>query len=317
MLRNVTIQDMCLGDELEGFYLLSDCAARTTGAGKPFLTGSLSDRTGSVDLVVWDYTGELGADSKGSVVKVRGKVSDFKGSRQLVAHRIRPAADGDVYELGDLVPTAPIDRGETLAYVEGLIASMADGDYRGIAQRALAQRRESFARIPAAKSVHHGFVGGLLMHTASMLKTADFLAGQYAGLINRDLLLCAALLHDMAKAEEFTLTPLGLASDYSRAGQLLGHTVMGARDAAALAEALGVPEEKSLLLQHLILSHHGEPEYGAAVRPLCAEAELLHLIDMIDSRMEIYAETLADMAPGSFSARVFALDHRVYRPEND
>ena len=154
---------------------------------------------------------------------------------------------------------------------------------------------------------------GLLLHTANMVKIADFLAGMYPETIDRSLLLTGTLLHDMAKAQEFVFSQLGLATDYSIKGQLLGHLVMGAQDAAETAARLGVPEEKSVLLQHLILSHHGEPEFGAAVRPLCAEAELLSLIDAVDSRMEIYRETYDTMEPDTFSPRIFALEKKVFR----
>jgi len=315
MQYNIAVCDMQLGDEIEGFYLLASASLRTTNTGKPYLTGAIADRTGSVDLVVWDYTGELGNESAGTVVKLRGKVSEYKGSRQFAASRIRPAEENDRYSLDELVPTAPIDRDAAMREIEELVASMEDADYRRVAEAMLRKKRESFARIPAAKSVHHGFVGGLLMHTANMLKTADFLAAQYGEVIHRDLLLCGTLLHDMAKAEEFTFSPLGLATDYSLEGQLLGHLVMGAQVAGKLAEELNLPREKSVLLQHMILSHHGEPEFGAAVRPMCAEAELLHLIDMIDSRMEIYAETLSELEPGTFSGRIFTLEKKIYKIE--
>ena len=112
---------------------------------------------------------------------------------------------------------------------------------------------------------------------------------------------------------QFDFSPLGTVKDYSAEGRLLGHPVMGAQEVAAAAQELGVPQEKSVLLQHLLLSHHGEPEFGAAVLPMCAEAELLHLIDMIDSRMEIYAETLQDMPAGTFSDRIYALEKRIYK----
>ena len=175
---------------------------------------------------------------------------------------------------------------------------------------------EALAAIPAAKSVHHAFLGGLLMHTANMMRIADFLAGMYPETIDRSLLLCGTLLHDMAKEREFVFSQLGLATDYSVKGQLLGHLVMGAQEAAETAQRLGVPEEKSVLLQHLILSHHGEPEFGAAVRPVCAESELLSYIDMIDSRMEIYREVLGATPLGGFSDRVFALDgKKLYHHE--
>ena len=154
------------------------------------------------------------------------------------------------------------------------------------------------------------------MHTGNMLQIADFLAGLYAGTINRSLLLAGTFAHDLQKETEFVFSELGLVTDYSVKGQLLGHLVMGAQEAAEVAAQLGVPEEKSVLLQHMVLSHHGEPEYGAAVRPACAEAELLSCIDTIDSRMEIYREALSDVAPGSFSDRIFALDGRKVMRHN-
>ena len=141
---------------------------------------------------------------------------------------------------------------------------------------------------------------------------ADYLAGLYSSVIHRSLLLASAILHDVAKCEEFNTSPLGLVTEYSVRGQLLGHLVMGAQAVAACAEALGIPEEKSTLLQHLLLSHHGQPEFGAAVVPICAESELLSLIDTMDSRMEIYREVLDQTPAGTCSNRIFALEHRVY-----
>lgn len=152
------------------------------------------------------------------------------------------------------------------------------------------------------------------MHTVDMLTMAEFLAKQYSTVIDRDLLLAGTLLHDFAKAKEFAFSELGLVTGYSTKGQLLGHLVMGAQEAADAAKELGIPDDKSMLLQHMILSHHGEPEFGAAVRPLFAEAELLSQIDTIDSRMEIYREVLNDLSVGEFSERIFALERRVYKP---
>ena len=171
---------------------------------------------------------------------------------------------------------------------------------------------DAFRSIPAGKSVHHSFVSGLLMHTYNMLQIADFLSGLYAEIIDRSLLLTGTLLHDFAKEREFVFSDLGIVTDYSTKGQLLGHLVMGAQEVAEVCRERGVPEEKSVLLQHLILSHHGEPEFGAAVRPMCAEAELLSYIDLIDSRMEIYAENLPDVPAGGFSNRIFALEKKIY-----
>ena len=305
---------MATGDRVEGFYILKEAILKVSSNGKPFLSAVISDRSGMVDVKVWDYSGPVGANSTdvGKVIKIRGDVTEFKGNPQITVSNIRLAAAEDSYDLSLLVPVAPIDRDKTLAQVEALIDSMEDGDYRLLADTMLSRHIQAFQRIPAAKSVHHSFVSGLLMHTANMLKTADFLSGLYSPMIDRSLLLTGTLLHDFAKEIEFTFSELGIVTDYSVKGQLLGHLVMGAQEVAQVCRELGIPEKKSMLLQHMILSHHGEPEYGAAVRPMFAEAELLSYIDLIDSRMEIYAESLTGVPAESFSGRIFSLDKRIF-----
>lgn len=310
---NKPIHTMTPGDEVEGYYVLKTAVPKVAANGKPFLTGALSDKTGAMELKVWDYAGPLGSGDEGSVVKVRGTVGEYRGSAQFTASRIRPAAESDPVDVSALVPTAPIDRSAAMEELRRWTASIEDEEYRAVAEEMLRAHGEVLASIPAAKSVHHAFLGGLLMHTANMMKIADFLAGMYPETIDRSLLLTGTLLHDMAKEQEFVFSGLGLATDYSVAGQLLGHLVMGAREAAETAAELGIAEEKSVLLQHLILSHHGDPEFGAAVRPLCAEAELLSLIDAVDSRMEIYREAYESIDPGTFSPRIFALEKKVFR----
>ena len=312
MLYDIPISELQPGDEVQGFYIFSDPAQRATAAGKPFLTGKLTDRTGSLDMVIWDYNGPPGPELAGRVVKIRGTARDYRGALQLTVTRLRPAEPEDGYDLSALVPAAPIDPAAELAWIRALVDGFSYPDSQALAREMLARNEESFPLLPAAKSVHHGFLAGLLMHTAQMLRLADFLAGQYP-MLDRDLLLTGTLLHDMAKAEEFSFSPVGLVTEYSAPGQLLGHLVMGAQAAAEAARDLGIPEEKSMLVQHMILSHHGEPEFGAAVRPQIPEAELLSSIDLIDSRMEIYREELEKLEPGQFSQRVFALDRKIYK----
>ena len=308
------IADIELGKDLEGFFILSDAVVKTGSNGSPYLAGKLSDRSGTVDIKVWNYGGSGDALPVGGVVKVRGKVTEYLGKLQINVGKIRPAQEGDSYDLAELVPCAPIDAEAWWAELRALPESMEDPDFRAVAEALLRRHEESLRTIPAAKSIHHAFRNGLLMHTANMLRAADFLADLYREVIRRDLLLCGTLAHDLAKETEFLFSPLGLTTDYSPEGQLLGHLYVGAREMDALCRELGVPEEKSMLLQHMILAHHGEAEFGSPVRPQCAEAELLSLIDRMDSRMEIYAETLASLAPGAFSDRVYALDHKVYHP---
>ncbi|MBE7005343.1 MAG: HD domain-containing protein [Ruminococcaceae bacterium] len=310
---HAAIQKMTAGKKVEGFYVLSEAASKTTAAGKPFLSAAISDRTGRLPAMVWDYSGPLSAADAGKIVKVRGEVSEYRGALQITVERIRLAAAGDRYDLSALVPAAPIDPDAALREVRGMVASIGDADYRRIAETLLERNLDAFQSIPAAKSVHHAFLHGLLMHTLNMLKTADFLSGLYGNVIDRSLMLAGTLLHDFKKREEFLFSELGLVTEYSVKGQLLGHLVMGAQEIAAVADELGLPEEKSVLLQHMALSHHGEPEWGAAVRPMCAEAELLAYVDLIDSRMEIYRENIEATPAGAFSDRIFALDgKRIY-----
>lgn len=311
---NKLIAEMSLSDEVEGFYVLKAAYPKTTATGKPFLSASLSDRSGSIEIKVWDYSGPISSADEGNVVKIRGTVSEFRGTPQITVDRIRLADDNDTYDLSALVPVAPIDVDTTMAEVERLISSITDADYRKICSTMMARHKESLKTIPAAKSVHHGFISGLLMHTAAMMKTADFLAGLYVDIIDRSLLLAGTFLHDFAKEKEFTFSQLGLVTEYSVKGQPPWPSRNGCTGSCCRSFGTGDPNDKSVLLQHMILSHHGEPEFGAAVKPICAESELLSQIDMLDSRMEIYRETLAGLQVGEVSSRIFALDKRVFKP---
>ena len=184
------IHDMNTGDRFEGYYILQNIAQRTTAAGKPFLTLNLVDRSGSVTAQVWDYTGPISQSDVGKVAWIAGLASEYRGAPQVTVHRIRLAEEND--------------------------------DYRALCQEMLSRYGKQFRLIPAAKSMHHGFVGGLLMHTAYMVRAACFYAKLYPAL-DRSLLLSGTLLHDLCKCEEFVTSPLGLVAEYSVKGQLLGH----------------------------------------------------------------------------------------------
>lgn len=306
------IAKLVSGDDIEGFYMLKNATQKLTNAGKPYLNAVLADRSGTIEAKVWDYTGPIGTADEGEVVKIRGSVSEYRGTPQVTVERIRLADANDPVDVSALMPVAPINTDVTLAEVVALVDTVADDEYRLLAQTLLHRHYDSFKRIPAAKSVHHGFLNGLLMHTANMLRLADFLAKQYADTVDRSLLLAGTLLHDLHKDQEFAFSRFGLVTEYSMKGQLLGHLVMGAQEIAEIARELGVSEQKSALLQHMVLSHHGEPEHGAALRPICAESELLSYIDLIDSRMEIYRENFAEMEVGAFT-RVYALEKKIYK----
>ena len=315
METNIPINEMEQGMRVEGFYLLKDASVKKTANGKPYLSATIMDATGSLTAMMWDYSGPIDERDIGQVVKVRGDITVYKNANQITLSRLRFANDQDEIDLDRLVPIAPIDADMRFQEVRALIATIEDDDYRAVAEEMLRRHGDRFRTIPAAKSMHHSFLNGLLMHTSNMLKTADFFAALYSDLLDRSLLITGTLLHDLAKEREFAFSNIGMATGYTVEGELLGHIVMGAQEAAEVCRELDVPEHKSVLLQHLILSHHGNPEYGAAVVPMCAEAELLALIDRVDSRMEIYSEILPTLDPNTFSARIFALEKKIFRHE--
>lgn len=310
---NKWVADLENGDEIEGFYILKTAQTKTSSNGKPFLAAAVADRSGTIDAKMWDYGGPLGAQDEGDVIKLRGTVTEYRGTLQLILSRLRPVEEGDRYDISELVPTAPIDTAAAWRELTDLVEKIGDKDYQKICRVLLERYGERFRTLPGGKSMHHSFLSGLLMHTLYMARIAEFLGGLYAETVDRDLLMAGTILHDIAKCDEFVTSPLGLVTEYSVKGQLLGHLVMGAQAAADAARELDIPEEKAVLLQHMLLSHHGEPEFGAAVRPMCAESELLSMIDLIDSRMEIYKETMEETEVGAFSKRVFALDRKIFR----
>lgn len=310
---NKWIADLAVSDEIEGYYVLKTAQIKKSRNDKPFLAASVADSSGSIDAKAWDYGGPLGPQDEGTVVKLRAVVSEYQGVLQLIISMVRPVREDDRFDLADLVPSAPIDPEKSWRELLDMIDGMKDGDYAKICRHVLERHEGRFRTIPGGKSMHHSFLNGLLMHTVYMAHIAGYLAEVYADVVNRDLLVAGAILHDVAKCDEFVTSPLGLVTEYSVKGQLLGHLVMGAGEVAKAAAELGTPEEKSVLLQHMLLSHHGEPEFGAAVRPVCAESELLSLIDLIDSRMEIYKEAMDEAEVGGFSKKVFALDKKIFR----
>ena len=269
---------MAAGDVIEGFYLLKSASVRTAANGKPYLNAVLADASGTMEAKMWDFSGKMSNTDEGRVVKVRGEITEFRENLQMNIRKFRFAESSDSYVPEDLVPTAPIDSVKEMEYVQDVIASMEDTDFRKISEVMLDRHLAAFGKLPAAKNVHHSFLSGLLMHTSSMLRIADFLATEiYPTVVNR-----------------------------------IGHLVLEDEEITQLGREMGIPEDKLLMLRHMVLSHHGKPEYGAAVIPCIAEAELLSYIDLIDSRMEIYAENLETIEKECFSDKIFSLEKKIY-----
>lgn len=312
------LKDIPVGESFEGFYLCKSYAIQKKADGKEYFRVDVADHSAQIHGVCWEEPGKFDVTHKsiGTIIHLKGTMGEYRDVPQIRVFAVRQAKESDRsnYDVGDIVEAAPIDVEEIKLQVAQMLDTIADDEYRLVAKTVYTAIEEKFATIPAGKTVHHSFRGGLLMHTWNMMKLANSVAETYAGILDRSLLLCATFLHDIAKIQEFELSELGLVSDYSKPGQLLGHLYMGAVEVQKICEKLNVSAEKTLLLQHMILSHHGEPEKGAVVQPKCAEADALHMIDLMDSRLEIYAEEYAQLEPGQFTPKKnWALDHRVYR----
>ena len=241
------------GDSFTGFYILKNVFNKVTNTGKPYLACSLADASRMVEAKVWDYSGPVGPADEGKVVKIQGQMQEYKGAPQVKVERIRLATDQDSYDLSLLVPVAPMDLDGAYARVAGLIETLEDADYRAVCLEFLRRHGEGFRRMPAAKSVHHGFVGGLLMHTSYMLEMAEFLARLYAEVIDRSLLLAGTLLHDIAKLEEFA----ALAQEFLKIDADVPGAVGGV-PLEQVADAALVNIAAHQLIQPLRLIQHGE-----------------------------------------------------------
>ena len=311
------INNLNCGEELADCYIIQDVRVGTTKNDSKYLSVNLKDNSGTIPAIMWNFCDLISEKDEGKTVYVEGTVNCYKDSLQINLAHIQLINPGDLDIFGvnvsDLVPVAPIDVDNTILYLDWIIQSMTDEDYKAICREMLNRYNNEIKVIPAAKSVHHSFRSGLLMHTANMLRLADYVSNIYVEAINRDLFLSGVFLHDFGKIKEFTVSELGLVTDYSTAGQLMGHSTICSEEIDEVGKLLSIPEEKVLLLKHLVLSHHGQPDFGAAVKPMCIEAELLSCIDMIDSRVEIYAEATAPLSAGEFTPKIYALDKRVFK----
>lgn len=307
-------REMAVDDAVEGFYLLKAPSAKTTQSGKPYLSCKLADASGEVEAIFWDYAGDLHVTSAGKPIKVRGNITEYNGKKQFNITQIRALRDDDNFDASTLVPYAPIDLEQAYSQVFSMIERMQDPDYKGLCVEMLSRYREMFCSVPAAKSVHHSFRGGLLMHTSFIMAHCDYMA-QFYPFVDRDLLITGAFCHDMGKLKEYDFTAMGLVNDLTVEGQLLGHPYMGALEIAQIAAQIGMDPTKSMLLQHMLLSHHGKPEFGAAVQPKTAEAMLLSMLDDLDAKMELFRESLDEQDVGMGDQKVWALGYKIFKHE--
>jgi 3'-5' exoribonuclease len=303
--------------EILGFYLLKSFEVKTGKTNKQYGDVALEDKTGQINAKIWNLEGIDPEEFRDvSAVKVKGKIKEFNGTLQLNIEKIRRANAKDNIDLEDLVAAAPEKGEDMLKDVIKYADEIGDEDIRKIVLYLYNKYKDKLIYYPAAKANHHSVRSGLLFHIKKMLETAKALCVIYDS-VDPDLLYAGVMLHDIAKIEEMNSTELGIVTDYSTQGELLGHITIGVGMVRDAQKELGVDEEKSMLLQHMILSHHYEAEYGSPKKPCFVEAELLHYIDMIDARVFDMDRAVKDIQKGAFSEPVFSIDRRrIYKPKS-
>lgn len=304
------IVEFNIDERIEGFYLIKEIEAKTASNGNNYLDIRLSDNTGDINAKLWDCREEdILNYSKNSIVKIRGDVSEWQGKKQLRVILIRLASDEDKINLEDYVQTAPYEPEDMYKQLQYYISKIENEDISRIVIEIVEEYKDRLLFYPAAKQNHHSIRSGLLYHIIRMLMTAERLIEVYSN-INKDLLYAGIILHDIAKIDEMDANELGFVSEYTVEGQLLGHIIQGIKVIDNCAMKLGVNKEISILLQHMLLSHHYEPEFGSPKRPMIPEGELLHYIDIIDARMYDMEKALSNINANEFTDKIWILDNR-------
>ncbi|MDR0424699.1 MAG: HD domain-containing protein [Clostridiales Family XIII bacterium] len=306
-------------EEITDFFAVKMIAVKLGSNRKQYLDLLLGDNSGEITAKKWDVPDSelpaLNAINEGDIVKLKATVTEWNGLRQLRVARLRKAVPQDGVDRRDFIKAAPEEPESMYGYIMEAALEIEDGDLRGMAVRMLEDNRERLMYYPAAAKNHHAEMGGLLYHMKRMLMMGRQHCEVY-GNLNRSLVLAGVIAHDIAKLDEMISDSDGVVSSYSFEGQLLGHIVQGIKAVDRLAGELGVPHEKAIMLEHMILSHHYEPDFGSPKKPLFPEAELLHYLDIVDARMYDMEEALKGVDKGGFSEKVRTLDFRkLYKPE--
>ncbi len=297
-----------------GFFAVAQKQTRSTRDGAPYFAVSMSDRTGQIECRIWETAAILNEFEQGDVVKVQGQVCRYQDKLQLKVEKIRKAKPEDEgqFDLGDFVPRTSRDIDELWAELNGYISTFTNPHLQALLRAFLddPQIAEALKNAPAAKSMHHAWIGGLLEHIVSLLGISDMAARHYPE-INRDLLLTGVVLHDIGKLRELRW---GTSFDYTAAGQLLGHISMGiGMIETKLVNLPDFPNNLRVLVEHMVLSHHGKYEFGSPKLPMIPEALLLHYLDDLDAKMQTMRSEFAraealGRSPGQLTDWVRAME---------
>ena len=305
------VSQLRTGDHFLGFLLVRSAEQRLDKKGSAYVDMNLADHTGEINCKIWN--GNVKPPETGKVVKIQGTVQEYNGRYQLRVEKYRPATDEDDPDMSLLVACAPEKPEDMRREIEETIDRFASEDLKKITREMLRIAGDKLDWFPAAQRLHHAERSGLLHHTTGMLRTAEYIIQAYP-FLHGDLLRAGVILHDLSKIAEMKSDELGNVTDYTRDGLLIGHLVRGVANLQEAARNTGVDGELVVLLEHMIISHHGVPEYGSPRQPMFPEAEVLHWIDLLDARMNEMKGIMDRTPAGAFSEKIWSLDRRLYHP---
>ena len=307
------IKDLKDGMSITDVFLVKDYTKRVTSAGLNYLTITLQDSSGVIDAKKWEIAAnDLDIIKIGAIIKIRGEVLDYKNKLQIKVLSVEKV-DSDDESLKNLLIESPVPKEILVQKFRNIYSSVKNPDCRAILDEIFKKYYDKFLDYPAAVKNHHEFYHGLIFHTVSMCEIADFIASHYED-INRDLLISGCILHDIGKVVELSGP---VATKYTDEGNLLGHLTIGMSIVREAAEKLNIKSEVPMLLEHMILSHHGKLEFGAAVLPSTKEALLLSMIDDMDAKMMMLEKAYENVKEGEYTERLFALDNRAFYKSRD
>lgn len=304
------LAEMIKGQVFDGYLLTRTAVQRTSSNGGKYLDMTLCDVSGEVNAKMWDGLAQPPAVAE--VVRVRGVMQEYNNRPQFRVDKMRAVGERDDFDMNALTPCAPRPAEEMKAEIYARVDAIEDAQLQALVLARLTECGAKLDYYPAASKLHHAERSGLLHHTSTMLRMAGYVCEVYPQL-DADLLAAGVILHDLCKIEEMDADELGLVSDYTAQGMLIGHLVAGVAALDRLGRELGTRAELLMMLEHMILSHHDLPEYGSPKPPMFPEAEVLHVLDLLDARMFEMHRALQNAKPGGFTEKIWSLERRLYR----
>lgn len=315
-MKTTFVRDIVDQSTIQDFFLIKYVDIKFGSNKKEYLDLIVGDNTGEISCKKWDIGEELEflkSLQSGEIIKLRASVKEWNGNKQLTLTKLRKAIPNDNLKMQDFIKAAPEDPIDMFEFILQTANSLDDEELRNLCSSRLEREKERLLYYPAATRNHHAILGGLLYHMKRMLISGDKMCQVY-DMLNRSLLLTGIIMHDMEKLNEIVSNEIGVANEYSFEGNLLGHLVLGVRELDREMRELGISREKAVMIEHMVLSHHYEPEFGSPKRPMFPEAELLHYLDVIDAKLYDMVEVLEKTEPEKFSDKVWTLDNRkLYR----